>query len=377
MRIKINSNFDSGNIDVVSYEDDNSVILKIKPDTAANFKQWFHFKAHCQPLTDYKLHIIDLADSSYPGGWTDYQAVASYDCQDWFRVNTAFDGDKLSIDITPEYDQIYIAYFAPYSYQRHMELISQAQTHANCRHSLLGQTLDGREINLLTVGDESTTGHRIWIIARQHPGETMAEWLIEGLLQRLFDDQDGVARELLEKHVFYIVPNMNPDGAYRGHLRTNSAGKDLNREWMNPSVSESPEVYCVLEKMRETGVDLFLDIHGDEALPYNFVAGTEGNPNYNERIEALENAFKTQLIATTPEFQDVYGYAKDAPGQANLNIACNAVGHYFDCLSYTLEQPFKDNKNLPDLAYGWSPARCAQLGKDVLVAIRAVADSLR
>ncbi len=377
MRIQINSNFDSGNIDVISYESDYDVTLKIKSDSAANFRQWFHFKAHCEPFTPYTLKIVSLSNSSYPKGWENYKAVASYDCEEWFRVDTTYDGDCLSISIMPEFDQLYLAYFAPYSCQRHQQLIAQTQMHFDCRHTLLGQTLDGREINLLTIGDENTDGNKVWIIARQHPGETMAEWLIEGLLQRLLDDEDGVARELLSKHVFYIVPNMNPDGAYRGHLRTNSAGKDLNREWANPSLEKSPEVFHVFNKMTETGVDLFLDVHGDEGLPYNFVAGTEGNPNYNERIEALENRFKTQLMAVTPEFQDTHGYPKDAPGQANLSIACNAVGHHFDCLSYTLEQPFKDNNDLPDPAFGWSPNRCAQLGKDLLVAIRSVVNNLR
>jgi murein tripeptide amidase MpaA len=170
---------------------------------------------------------------------------------------------------------------------------------------------------------------------------------------------------------------MNPDGSVRGHLRTNAVGVNLNREWQNPSVERSPEVFYVLQKMHETGVDMFLDVHGDEALPYNFVAGTEGNPNYDSRIAALEAVFKTTLMQTTPEFQDVYGYPKDEPGRANLTIACTAVGHAFNCLAYTLEMPFKDNADLPDVAYGWSVPRCRQLGEDLLVAIRAVVNQLQ
>ena len=79
----------------------------------------------------------------------------------------------------------------------------------------------------------------------------------------------------------------------------------------------------------------------------------------------------------TPEFQDEVGYPKDEPGKANLTVACNAVAHQFDCLAYTLEMPFKDNINLADAAYGWSPKRSKQLGEDVLIAIHAVADHLR
>jgi murein tripeptide amidase MpaA len=52
-------------------------------------------------------------------------------------------------------------------------------------------------------------------------------------------------------------------------------GANLNREWLEPSADKSPEVQLV-RKDAGTGVDLFLDIHGDESLPYVFVAGTEG-----------------------------------------------------------------------------------------------------
>ncbi len=376
----INSQFDSGNIQVLSLDSPDNIQLAIKKDHQSDFYQWFHFKLHGTPFVEHKLHINDLAKSAYPNGWKNYQAVASYDRETWFRVDTEFTGDQLIIEFTPEYDSVYFAYFAPYSYERHLDLIAQAQLGFECRHELLGLTLDSRELNLLVIGDEEepnmsdsdTPKLNIWITARQHPGESMAQWLVEGLLNRLLDEDDGVARELLQKAIFYIVPNMNPDGSARGHLRTNAAGTNLNREWQSPSLEKSPEVYYVLNKMHQTGVDIFLDVHGDEALPYNFVAGSEGNPNYNNRIKTLENTFKQALINTTPEFQDKFGYDKDAPGKANMTVACNAVGYKFSCLAYTLEMPFKDNANLPDANFGWSIPRCQRLGEDVLVAFRAV-----
>lgn len=390
--IIINSQFDSGNIKVLALNSPNDIQLAINKDNDSEFYQWFHFKLHASAFITYTLHINDLAKSAYPDGWKDYQAVASYDRETWFRVDTQFTGDKLVIEFTPEYDSVYFAYFAPYSYERHLDLIANAQMSFDCRHELLGLTLDGRELNLLVIGEPDLTQdeidsqdigeqvepakHKVWITARQHPGETMAQWLIEGLLGRLLDEDDGVAKSLLQNCVFYIVPNMNPDGSARGHLRTNAAGINLNREWANPSAAKSPEVFHVLNKMQETGVDIFLDMHGDEALPYNFVAGSEGNPNYSEVTKMLEDTFKNSLIATTPEFQDVFGYTKDEPGKANITVATNAVAHKFNCLAYTLEMPFKDNANLPDPSFGWSIPRCQQLGEDVLVAVNAVVKKL-
>ena len=35
------------------------------------------------------------------------------------------------------------------------------------------------------------------------------------------------------------------------------------------------QVYHVRNKMDETGLDMLLDIHGDEELPYNFINGNE------------------------------------------------------------------------------------------------------
>lgn len=375
--MKITSNFDSGNIEVLQADSPDNIQLAIRKDNQSDFFQWFHFRLCTEHAQLHKLTITNAGESAYPDGWKDYQAVASYDRQTWFRVDTEYDGKALTIKHFPEAQSVYFAYFAPYSYERHMDLLHQAQSDYNCQLVELGETLDGRDMSLLIVGEPDEGKKNIWITARQHPGESMAEWLVEGLLDRLLDEDDGVARALLNKAVFYIVPNMNPDGSVRGHLRTNAAGMNLNREWLNPSMEKSPEVYLVRQKMLETGVDLFLDMHGDENLPYNFVAGTEGVPSYNDRIKNLENLFKQTLLAVTPDFQTEFGYDLDEPGKANMTVATSWVGEQFNCLAYTVEMPFKDNANLPDDAYGWSDIRSMKLGQDMLPAILAVVDNLR
>lgn len=373
----ISSNFDSGNIEVIRAERADDIRLKIKKDHQADFYQWFHFKLFSQAEQPHRLVIENAQGAAYPEGWKNYQAMASYDREYWFRVDTQFDGENLIIEHTLEQESIFFAYFVPYSYERHLDLLQAAQQSSWVQQRVLGQTLDGRDMTMLQVGEPGAGKKSVWITARQHPGETMAEWFVEGMLHRLLDEDDGVARLLLAKTVFYIVPNMNPDGSYRGHLRTNAAGVNLNREWQTPSMENSPEVFLVREAMTKTGVDMYLDIHGDEAIPYNFVAGCEGNPSYSERIESLENDFKQALLSVTPEFQTEHGYERDAPGQANLTVASANVGESFDCLAFTVEMPFKDNDDIPNPETGWSDMRSQQLGYDTLTAILAVTDKLR
>ncbi|MDV6315136.1 M14-type cytosolic carboxypeptidase [Idiomarina sp. HP20-50] len=373
----ITANFDSGNIEVISANNADDIRLAIRKDHQSDFYQWFHFKLFAEAGEEHVMTIENASGSAYPDGWKGYQALASYDRETWFRVPTEYDGKELIIRHTPEQESVFYAYFIPYSYERHQDLIQSAQQSIDCYHELLGETIDGRELNLLVIGEPAEHKNTIWVTARQHPGESMAEWFMEGFITRLLDDEDGVARKLLDENVFYVVPNMNPDGSVRGHLRTNAVGTNLNREWAEPSLEKSPEVFYVLKRMQETGVDMFLDVHGDEDLPYNFVAGCEGIPSYDKRHKELEETFKKAFLAATPEFQVQYGYELEAPGKANMTVANSAVGERFKCLSYTLEMPFKDNADLPDEDFGWSVARCQRLGEDVLTAILAVSPKLR
>jgi len=369
--MKITANFDSGNIKVIKLDTPDDIQVQINKDNQSDFYQWFHFRLQTQAMIEHKITITNAGGAAYVGGWENYQAVASYDRETWFRVDTEFDGQNLAISHVPDYDSVYYAYFAPYSYERHMDLIHQCQLSFDCKVVDLGQTLDGRDMTMLVIGEPGEGKKKVWVTARQHPGETMAEWFIEGFLSRLLDEEDATAKALLNEAVFYVVPNMNPDGSVRGHLRTNAAGANLNREWKEPTMERSPEVFLVREQMMKIGLDMNLDIHGDEALPYNFVAGSEGVPEYNDRIKGMEDVFKSTYLTTTPDFQDVKGYPKDAPGSADLTIATNWIANNFKTLSFTIEMPFKDNVELPDAAYGRSDVRSSKFGHDVLPAILA------
>ena len=377
----ITANFDAGNIDVISLEDKKDIQLAIRPDVGDEFFQWFNFRLTGQVGEQYVLNMVNAGQASYLEGWENYQAVASYDREYWFRLPTSYKDGKLTIVVELECDTIQIAYFAPYSYERHQDLLAAVQTHPLVSLEHLGETLDKRDLTLIKIGNgysnNDVNKRNIWITARQHPGETMAEWLVEGLLYSLLDSDNATAKLLLEKANFYIVPNMNPDGSVRGHLRTNAVGTNLNREWLNPSLEKSPEVFHVINKMEATGVDFFYDVHGDEALPYVFLAGSQGMPSYNDRLARLRDKFSDVLKLASADFQSEFGYDIDAPGTANMTIATHWVAERFDCLANTLEMPFKDNDNVPDADTGWSPERSIKLGEASLVAMLAVVDELR
>ena len=375
MPLHISSNFDSGNIVCASADDPSNIRLEISKDNNSDFYMWFHFRLTGAKDTPCTLNITNAKGAAYPKGWEGYQAVASTDRENWVRVPTTYENGILSIRHTPSADSTWFAYFAPYSMERHADLIARSQLADGVSLDVLGETLDGQPMDLLRIGELAADKQNYWAIARQHPGESMAEWWMEGFIARLLDPADRTAQALRERVVFHLVPNMNPDGSRRGHLRTNASGANLNREWSEPAMDRSPEVFLVRERMQATGADFCLDVHGDEALPYNFLAGMLGIPSLSDRQKTHQQIFSDALLAASPDFQTKYGYPDAKPGKGNMTLCSNWVAEEFGCLALTLEMPFKDNADHPDATFGWSPARTKAFGAAHLDAMLAVLNS--
>ena len=370
MNLSVSSAFDGGNIRLVAIDGDR-VDLEIVKDRQSDFYQWFYFRLTGGRGHKLEIRILNGAGAAYPHGWNGYRACMSDDREEWERIDTSYEEGVLTMRVTPDSDSAWFAYFAPYTMERHHDLVASVAAHPDIHYRSLGRTLDGQEMDYFRLEGGPL---QIWLYARQHPGETMAEWWMEGALGKLLDESDPVTRRLREKATFHIVPNMNPDGSRRGHLRTNAAGVNLNREWHAPSLEKSPEVYHVLEEMKRTGVDFAMDVHGDEAIAANFLAGFEGIPGWKRAQQDLFDAFGAALVRLSPDFQTEKGYDIPGPGKANLSMSTAQLAERFGAVTMTLEMPFKDNDDLPDPVRGWSPERSRLLAGSCIDALYAVID---
>ena len=372
--IQIDAAFDSGNIEVLAITG-TTARLAIRKDHQSEFFQWFHFRVCGAAGRELTLKITGLEASAYPGGWSDYNAAVSEDRAYWGRAASSYDkaedGGTLTIRYTPgrytpQSDLAWFAYFAPYSWERHQDLIADTAASEGVSYRCLGRSIEGRTIDCLEMGEGDK---QIWLYARQHPGETMAEWWMEGALGCLTDPADPVGRVLRAKARIHVVPNANPDGSVRGHLRTNAVGVNLNREWHEPSMAKSPEVLAIRNAMDASGVDLAMDVHGDEAIPAVFIAGFNGIPSWTDEQGAGYDHYLAILERRTPDFQTKLGYPKAGKGKANLTMSTNQLAERFGAVAMTLEMPFKDNHDLPDPEQGWSPERSMLLGRECLAAL--------
>lgn len=374
MTVQIDAAYEGGNIEVVSIDGD-TVDLAIRPDAGGRWYQWFDFRVASpagRPLT---LRIVNAGRSAYPDGWPGYAArvSATEADDDWTLAETSYAEGVLEIRHTPVADRVRFAYFAPYDLARHRALLDRAAAAPGMVVHTLGRTFDDRPLEAITLGEGPV---QLWILGRQHSGETMASWWMEGALDRLLDKADPVTTALRSRASLHLVPIVNLDGAARGHLRGSASGLDLNRQWHEPDPVQAPEIAAILAAMDQTGVALSLDVHGDETLRHNFVDGCDSDPASSPRQVAGVEAFKQALLAASPAFQTKVGYAPTYGGSEGGGMATRAIARRYGAVGLTLEMPFGDSLEAPDPRHGWSPAASERMGRDCLAALAAMLDTL-
>jgi len=368
------------------------VILKLKEEkcleACGTFKQWFHFVAsNLVADQEVSFSIIDAGESTF-NDWAGYKVCMSYDLENWERIiDTTFEDGKLTWWHKPGFQMVYYSYFPPYSRDRQLRNIGtwMRSPTKRCNVQVMGKTLDGRDLHVLCVGEpapviadrKASKKLTMWIQARQHPGETCASWWIDGIMDRLLNGSDSVVREVLKQADFFVVPNMNPDGGVRGHLRVNACGANLNREWLEPAEDRSPEVFYAQQVMKKLGkLDFMFDVHQDEMKPYAFISKTPlGVPSMTPELRKLHFDFKAAYQKACPDFEtpgpvEPVGYPEPEAGKANPAICSAWNQETWKSLCMTLEMPYKGNPNAGEKeAIGFTTEQCAGLGATIIDAI--------
>ncbi|NXJ62796.1 CBPC4 carboxypeptidase, partial [Rostratula benghalensis] len=190
-------------------------------------------------------------------------------------------------------DVCYLAYHYPYTYSTmmsHLDILEQKRSPKKVywRQQTLCQTLGGNPCPLLTITAMPDSKKRddleqfynrpyVFLMARVHPGESNASWVMKGTLEFLVSS-DPIADLLRKCFIFKIVPMLNPDGVINGSHRCSLSGDDLNRQWLTPSSQLHPTIYHakgLLYYLRSIGRAplVFCDYHGHSQRKNVFLYG--------------------------------------------------------------------------------------------------------
>ena len=229
--------FESGSIGMVEKKSETQWSIAIRNDNDKaglpyKWRTWWYLQLHDIPTgTPLEITVNDH-------GWPYYYVpVYSYDGETWHHMDesevTMTRYDTLLVEKTFERDTVWLARFFPYTETDLKAFLDAIDDSPHLTREVIGQTKQGRDIEMLTVTDtevENRDKKRIWIHARTHPAETGSSFLLEGLLRFLLGDSAD-ADTARSSFVFNIVPMHNVDGVVVGNYRSTPDSINLEVSW--------------------------------------------------------------------------------------------------------------------------------------------------
>ena len=262
----------------------------------------WHFMVEAKKGTDLPI-IFENFNVLYNGGMyyniknINY-CVISNDGKTWRHVEVEnLEGNRMKINVHMDTDSLYIATTEPYRVSDLQNLLSKIKDHKMVEITPIGKSAEGRELHIIRIGKENAP-HHIFIRGRVHPWESGGNWVIEGIIERLMQD-DKEVKQFYKNYCLYILPMANIDGVARGLARFSTTGMDLNRNLDKPADPIlAPENYAMerwLEGMIENGKkpDLAIDFHNDAGGPVIFATPTKVDKEvYTRHMKTFEQLLR-------------------------------------------------------------------------------------
>lgn len=305
--ITFNTNFEGASLGKVEAVGEGQYRLHVpgQYDERGHNRQatWYSFRMDGVRGKDLILTLTDLVGeyNDKPGAVAmnaDTVPVFSPDGHQW-RHFPAMEWDnerkEATLRLRPESDSVWIAHAPLYTPQDLRRLLDEADRSPYARLEVIGKSVQGRDLHLLTVTDWETpdAGKKVlWLQARQHAWESGTSYVLEGALRYLLSPE---AAELRRRVVFKLMPMGDPDGSASGKVRFNAHGYDVNRHWEEVDLrrkewlAKMPEIWyqkkAILAQAALRPIDLLVNMHNTETAEY--VETLADDPVHRPRIEAF------------------------------------------------------------------------------------------
>jgi len=179
------------------------------------------------------------------------------------RVEVSEDGKTATLDLDVGPQPLWVAAQEPWPAARHHAFLDRMARHEAVEVSTLGQSLQGRPIDMLRTDPGQPRPETLVVVGRQHPPEISGARALEPFVETLLDDSD-LSRRFRAAYRIVVVPLLNPDGVEAGHWRTNAGGLDINRDWgpfTQPETRLMRDLLAEIDADPEGRLAAFVDFH--------------------------------------------------------------------------------------------------------------------
>mgnify|MGYP006092199071 FL=1 len=332
MSLHIQTDFPGGNacaIDVRQTADRDIVYFSADPRGGTE-ALWFYFRVVECSERPVELVLSNL-DTCLGGGseqWENVRPVIREAGSTWqhlpnAQIDTLADGRRQAAwTVTPRYDSFECALCFPYG------LGDLEMTRASCGDywhlDLIGVTSGGQPLPRLSNTPAATEAPGLYLVARQHAGETPGSWVLDGLLRRAASGLDPA--DLL----IWTVPLAHLDGVVAGTYGKDPFPWDLNRAWTNPPMRHENRVITsdLARWAQQAKPALAIDFHAPsptEAEGAYFFLPREERPKASrtaaqKAVKGIAPALPKALLHVQPTRQVAYPSRWDATATLDAHI---------------------------------------------------------
>jgi hypothetical protein len=259
--ITVSKNFEAGRFYTCEVIEQNHIALSLSPENIPiNASPWYAFKLESTKKTSVEV-TLDYLHHQHRYRPNTSQDLKSWSLLDENRVSISEDKKRVTLSLALNTEFLWVASHPIVDnafYNNWLATFNSTSTDTNLR--VIGKSRQNRDLFELSsfAGDAEPT---IILLGRQHPPEVTGAIAMQSFVNRIFGD-DKLAQVFRQHFNVLIYPNINPDGVALGNWRSNSNGKDLNRDWGPFTEIETQHVIQAIEKKTSTNsVWGMLDFH--------------------------------------------------------------------------------------------------------------------
>jgi len=228
--LRIEGDFPAARANACFRQSEDAVAVLVMPEQAdVNPSPWYAFRVVADTPRQLATTLV------YGQSQHRYAPKLSRDGVHWEalaaeRVAVAEGGKTATLELDVGPQPLWVAAQEVWPAARHHAFLGRLGERPDVEVSRLGESLQGRPIELLRTDPGQPRAATLVVVGRQHPPEISGARALEPFVETLLDDSD-LSRRFRATHRILVVPLLNPDGVEAGHWRTNAGGKDINRDW--------------------------------------------------------------------------------------------------------------------------------------------------
>ncbi|MEN6578663.1 MAG: hypothetical protein ABFD90_20120 [Phycisphaerales bacterium] len=317
----MDANYPGGNIIVEQVDGDT---VHVRPDLRDTEGWWFHwgFRARGAQGRSLTFAFSGRSPIGVRGPAVSADGGRSWS---WLGAEAVKDG-SFTYAFGADATEVRFCFAIPYLEENLREFLTGYKGNPNVALQELCKSGHGRSVERLHVGRlDGQARHRVLLTARHHACESMANYVLEGILETVLADND-VGYWFRRNVEFLAVPFMDKDGVEEGDQGKNRIPRDHNRDYIGKSIYPSvAALRTFVPNWSDGRLTAAFDLHCPYISgPHNeviYIVGSEDESMWQQQQEF------GRLLETVQTGPLVYRASDNLPFGKAWNTDTNADGN--------------------------------------------------